>query len=58
MTYTHTSTFVTCPACGHRLTEMNGYGTPTKAYQHTMGYRCLEDDGGCGTRYDMAGRPL
>lgn len=55
---THTSTYVTCFACGHRLTEMNSYGTPAKWFQNTTGYCCLPDDGGCGQRYDMEGRPL
>jgi hypothetical protein len=53
-THTHTSTHVTCPACGHRLTETNRAGAPARGYERAVGYWCAPDDG-CGARYDLDG---
>ncbi len=56
LTHTHTSTYVTCLACGRRLTEMNSDGAPTKWYERAVGYLCLAEDGGCGVQYDLDGK--
>lgn len=70
MTHTFTRTFVTCPRCGHRLTEIIlATGEAVKWYQTATGYICSQEDlvlnigragpnYGCGAKYDLEGNPL